>query len=126
MVGKSGILKTLEAIIALFLTFLILIIFLPPAQVEQTQDIEGFLNILAKDDGFRSCAMSKNSTCLNHSINANLPDNFDFTFNISDRPSTIVGGLPDVEIFSESVYLAGNVTSQSTAILRVFYWNKRE
>ncbi len=116
-------LKTLEAIVALFLTFFILIVFLPPAPVNEAASPRGFLGPLAEDEGFRSCIIARNITCINSTINSNLEDNFQFIFNVSDSAYAITG-LPNKEVFSESTFLAGNSTNSSQAVLRVFYWNK--
>ncbi len=125
MVGKKGLLKTLEALIALFLTLTMLIVFIPRDSVtEQISEPKGFLSILRENDAFRSCVVAKNTTCINQTIDDNLEDNFYFVFNLSESASAKVGGLPDVQIFSESVFITGNVTNSTNTIVRVFYWNK--
>lgn len=123
--SKQGLLKTLEALIALFLTFTMLIVFIPRDTVtQQSTEPKGFLPILRENDAFRSCVVSKNVTCINQTINDNLEDNFNFVFNLSDSASANVGGLPDKQIFSESVFITGNVTNSTNTILRIFYWNR--
>ncbi len=125
MVGKQGLLKTLEALIALFLTLTMLIVFIPrDTLTEQISEPKGFLPILRENDAFRNCVVSKNTTCINQTINDNLEDNFHFVFNLSKSASATVTGLPDVQIFSESVFITGNATNSTNTILRVFYWNK--
>ncbi len=125
MVGKQGLLKTLEALIALFLTLTMLIVFIPRDSVtDQIKEPTGFLPILRENDAFRSCVVAKNTTCINRTIDDNLEDNFNFVFNLSESASANVVGLPDVQIFSESVFITGNATNSTNTILRVFYWNK--
>ncbi len=125
MVSKKGLLKTLEALIALFLTLTMLIVFIPrDSTTEQSSEPKGFLPVLSENDAFRSCIVTKNATCINQTIDDSLEDNFRFIFNISESASANVGGLPDVQIFSESLFIAGNVTNSTSIILRVFYWNK--
>jgi len=124
MVDKKGIFKTLEALIALFMTMVFLVLFLPQETADIQTEPKGFLSILREDDSFRNCIIQKNTTCINQTIDKNLEDNFDFVLNLSENPSTTVSGLPDVQIFSESLFITGNVTNSTTTILRVFYWNK--
>ncbi len=125
MVGKDGLLKTLEALMALFLTMTMLIVFIPRESVtDQVSEPTGFLPILRENDAFRGCVVAKNTTCINQTIDDNLEDNFNFIFNLSESASAKVGGLPDVQIFSESVFITGNATNSTNTILRVFYWNK--
>ncbi|MBS3133407.1 hypothetical protein J4470_04800 [Candidatus Woesearchaeota archaeon] len=124
MVGKKGMFKTLEALIALFMTLLFLVVFIPREAADIQTEPKGFLSILREDDGFRNCIIQKNVTCINQTIDNSLEDNFDFKLNLSEEPSTTVSGLPDVQVFSESLFITGNVTNSTTAILRVFYWNK--
>ncbi len=125
MVGKQGILKTLEALIALFLTLTMLIVFIPRESVtEQASEPKVFLPVLRENDAFRSCVVAKNATCINQTIDDNLEDSFRFVFNLSESASANVGGLPDAQIFSESLFITGNATNSTNTILRVFYWNK--
>ena len=126
MVNKKAILKTLEAMIALFIVMTFLLVFIPQeSTTERLKEPKGILSTLRQDHDFRSCIIAKNATCINSTIDNNLEDSLDFTFNISSSASTQVKGLPDEQVFSESLYIAGNVTNSTTTILRIFYWNKQ-
>ena len=124
MVDKKGIFRTLESLIALFMILIFLVVFLPQEAADIKQDPKGFLTVLRGDEEFRNCIIQKNVTCVNQTIDKNLEDNFEFRLNFSENPSTIVTGLPQVQIFSESLFISGNVTNSTNIILRVFYWNK--
>ncbi|MAG15548.1 hypothetical protein CMO88_00650 [Candidatus Woesearchaeota archaeon] len=124
MVNKKGMFKTLEALIAIFMTMTVLIVFIQQGPEDQTNEPKGFLSILREDESFRSCVLTKNTTCINDTIDKNLEENFEFLFNLSESSSASVSDLPDVQIFSEAVFLTGNVTNSTNTIVRVFYWNK--
>ncbi len=123
--GKKAFFKTLEAIIALFIVLTFLTVFIPNQRtIENAAEPVGFLSQLRDDEQFRLCVSEKNATCINQTIDSNLNDNFEFTFNLSDSPSTTVTGLPSKRVFSESLFLVGNITNSSTTIVRVFYYSK--
>ena len=124
MVGKRGMFKTLEALIALFITMTFLLVFLPQEAADIQAEPKGFLSLLRKDDEFRSCAIEKNMTCINQTIGKNLEGSFEFQLNLSESASATVTGLPDKQVFSESLFLRGNTTNSTTTIVRVFYWNR--
>lgn len=124
MIDRKGIFKTLEALIALFITMTFLLVFIPQEAANLQTEPKGFLSILREDDDFRSCVIEKNVTCINQTIDKSLEDNFEFRLNLSESASTTVAGLPDVQIFSESLFMAGNVTNSTSIVVRVFYWNK--
>ena len=120
----KGILKTLEAFIALFLAFTFLLVFIPQERIDDFSEPVGFLSVLGENNDFRSCVIAKNTTCISQTIDDNLDENFDFKFNLSDTSTGLADNLPAVQIFSESLFFTGNVTVNSTVILRVFYWNR--
>ena len=68
--------------------------------------------------------IERNETCINQAIDDSLNDNFDFVFNLSESASTAISGLPEKRVFSESLFIAGNLTNSTNTILRVFYYNK--
>jgi hypothetical protein len=68
---------------------------------------------------------SKNTNCINQSIDSLLPDSYDFAFNISEDPNEeISSGISDKRVFANAILLTGNATNGTTRILRLFYWVK--
>lgn len=110
--------------IGLFIILFFVLTFLPNVPETGQREVIGFLASLGSDDEFRNCVVAKNSTCISQTIDTNLPDNYEFSYNISTDATAEITGLPNVAIFSESLYLAGNITHSTVTIVRVFYWNR--
>ncbi len=123
--GKQGIFRTLEALIAIFITFLFLMVFIP-MQRERAQPTapQNALASLRDNDGFRNCVMQKNETCINQTIGRNLEDSYDFKFNLSDTPYASAPPLPQKQVYANSMFLAGNTTNSTTLIVRLYFWAK--
>ncbi len=124
MVRKKAFLKTVEAVIAIFISLLFLTIVIPhrnPADSSRSESIK-LLDTLKENENFRNCILTGNRTCINATIRANLENRFDFTFNISSDPDTKIS-LPARQIvFAEGIMVAGNSTDYNPRILRVYYW----
>lgn len=125
MVGKQGIFRTIEALIAIFITFAFLAIFLPQ-QREQVQQLAppNALAGLAENDDFRNCVVQKNDTCINESIDKALPRTYNFRFNLSEDPNAVVSGLPDERVYANSLFIAGNITNATKTVVRLYFWEK--
>lgn|SRR3989338_8928072 len=121
MVGKKGILKTLEALVALFLLLIFLIAFLP-SNPETIAGPEGFMASFQTDETFRNCAIERNMSCLNQSIEEEVGSGHYFLVNVTDDVNARISGLPQTTVFSESIYFAGNASFARESIVRVFYW----
>ncbi|MBI2176524.1 hypothetical protein HYU40_04250 [Candidatus Woesearchaeota archaeon] len=123
--NKQGIFRTLEALIAIFITFLFLIVFVP-MQRERAQPTapQNVLASLRDNDEFRNCVIQKNETCINQSIGRNMEDSYDFKFNLSDKPYAPAPPLPQKRVYANSMYLAGNTTNSTTFIVRLYFWTK--
>jgi hypothetical protein len=125
IMDKSAYFKTLEAFIALFIMLTFLVVFIPSQRtLSDITEPLGFLSHLRQDESFRHCGTARNTTCINQTLDRQIGDNFDFIFSVSDDPGTFVSNLPTKRVFSESVYMAGNISNTSTTIIRVFYYSK--
>ncbi len=123
--GKEGIFKTLEALIAIFVTFAFLAVFIP--QQREHPLPESPANILAslrENDGFRNCVVLQNLTCINQSIERNLDDSYDYMVNLSNDPSATVSGLPQKRVYANAIFISGNTTNATRTIMRLYYWPK--
>lgn len=126
MVGKKAYMKTAESVIAIAITFTLLVAFMSQKSITQTGKLpENFLDTLKYDQDFRSCVQSRNAVCINESLDRLIPDSYAFSFNISEDPNAIVSeGLPDKRVYANAVLLAGNTTDSTIRTIRVFYWTK--
>ena len=123
MMNKQGIFRTIEALIAIFITFLFLIVFIP-LQRERAQPTAP-TNVLASlrdNDDFRNCVIQKNEICINQSIDRNLEDSYNFKFNLSDKPNAPAPPLPQKKIYANSMFIAGNETNSTRLIVRLYFW----
>ena len=123
--NKSGIFRTIEAFIAIFITFGFLIVFLPQ-QRDQSQHAapRNPLEPLGDNLQFRTCIILQNTTCINQSIGKNVPDTYSYVFNLSDNPNAVVNGLPNKRVYSNSLFIAGNTTNATHWIVRLYLWTK--
>lgn len=122
---KKAVFRTLEALIAIFITFLFLMIFMPQQRELAAQDSpDNVLATLADNDAFRNCAIMFNYTCVNQTIDSQLSQLYDFKTNISEKPDSAVTGLPEKRVYANSMLIAGNTTNSTTLIVRLYYWTK--
>lgn len=125
MAGKQGVFRTIEALIAIFITFLFLIVFIPQQREKaQSTTPQNVLVTLMDNDDFRNCVIQKNQTCINQSIDKNLEDSYDFKFNLSDSPYASAPALPQKKVYANSMFLAGNTTNSTRTIVRLYFWAK--
>ncbi|MBI4438655.1 hypothetical protein HY640_01860 [Candidatus Woesearchaeota archaeon] len=120
--GKKAFLRTLEAAIAIIVALTIILAFIPQFNTARERiRSQNALEPLTKDEQFRTCVLTENITCINTTLSTPL-QNFHYTINISKNPHTEISGLPTKQILSESAYIAGNTTTYSPRIIRIFYW----
>ncbi|MCP3686594.1 MAG: hypothetical protein GY861_28480 [bacterium] len=124
MVGKKGYLRTIEAVIAVMMTFVLLTFFLPQSDPSDSPENFHILATLGKSADFRSCVVLMNTSCINQSIDERLEDSYAYLFNISEDVNVDVAGLPSKRVYSDSVLVAGNTTDRETKVVRLFYWTK--
>lgn len=123
MVNKKGFLRTTESILAIAISFVFLIAFLPTNSVTQSSvGSEDILIPLRTNAAFRACVIAKNIACINSTLDARVENIFSFNFNLSTDPNVEITGLPDKQIVANSLFVAGNITQNQTIILRLFYW----
>ncbi|HIG97945.1 TPA: hypothetical protein HA231_00780 [Candidatus Woesearchaeota archaeon] len=126
MVGKQAVFRTLEALVAIFITFLFLLVFIPQQREQSFQQPPA--NVLAglrNNDEFRNCILQKNSTCINQSIERQLEDKYDFKFNISGNPREPPPQLPQKRVYTNAFLIAGNTTNVTNTAVRLYFWEKR-
>lgn len=121
--GKQGFLRTAESLLAIAITLLFLSFVLPSITTTPNTDREqDVLHALRTDDDFRSCVLQKDVACINATIDERLDNRFSFMFNISEDPNTEITDLPDKDIVVNSLFVAGNMSTDTSLVLRLFYW----
>lgn len=123
---KQGYMKTVEAIMAVFITFLFVLYYFPThTETESRAPSLNILPVLEKNDDFRKCVIEGNMSCLNETVESILPGNYNYLINISENPNTEVTGLPaDKRVYADSVYLVGNETEYKPRTIKLYYWGK--
>ena len=122
---KKAVFRTLEALIAIFITFLFIFVFIP--QQRELSVPETPPNILAglrDNEDFRNCVIQKNSTCINQTLDRNIEDKYDFKFNLSENANTVISGLPQKRVYANSIFIGGNTTNATRIIVRLYFWVK--
>ncbi len=120
---KKGFIRTLEAIIAIFITLFFVTFVLPKqSAVPAPSESLNLMDALKEDETLRDCVIIGNTTCINATINRTLEDSYDFAVSIATDPLARATLPSEVHVYSESVMIAGNSTSYSPKILRVYYW----
>ena len=124
--GKEGIFRTLEALIAIFITFLFLLIFIPQLRERAApQTPPNVLASLGDNDDFRNCVIQKNQTCLNQFIERSIEGKYEFKLNTSDNPNAAVAGLPQQKrVYANSLFISGNTTNSTRQVVRLYFWTK--
>ncbi len=123
MLNKKAYLRTLEAFMAVFITF-VFVIYILPAYVTDDKLTESINLLTPLADELRDC---NNVSCVESSIANFDPDfvkKYDYIINISSDPNVIVEGLPKKNIYTDSVYIVGNITNYEPRIIRIYYWER--
>lgn len=126
--NRKGYVKTLEAVIAIVLSFLFITLFIPSkAETEERQPDLDVLDALRQNPDFRQCVIAENYSCINATFESYYPGvvlDYNYRFNISTDPKISGVELPIVNIHAESMLIAGNDTYARPKVLRLYYWLK--
>ena len=126
--SKKAYVKTLEAVIALVLSFLFITFFVPAGKgTDERQPDLDLVNIMGQNPDFRRCVMNNNYSCINATFEEYYPAiiiNYNYLFNISTDPKIAGVDLPTANIHSESLLIAGNDTYIYPRVVRLYYWPK--
>ena len=125
MKNQKAMLKTAEALIAIVITliFIVLVFSQTPAESMSEKNLD-MLKMIHVSDEFRNCATAENLTCISALVNDSMPRKYDFYVDMSPHPSAQPSGLPEKGIYVESLIIAGNVTDYNPQIIRLYYWMK--
>ena len=125
MVNKKAYLRTLEAVLAVIITLGFLIFILPQRGPVEKRTVDyDLMPTLEKDNLFRECVLSGNSSCINSTISNNLPSRYDYVFTLTNNPNLAATNLPQKTVLVESIFIGGNSTQQLNKVMRLYYWLK--
>ena len=118
MKRKKGYIKTLEAFLAFFATFMFVVFVVlkgvPDLSEKATLDI---LRNLEQQDSFRDCVYGENVTCMDQFIGPMIPltHKHKTVINLPDPPQTTKN------IYTETILITGNTTNDYKVIY-LYYW----
>ncbi len=115
---KKGYIRTLEAFIAFFLTFLFMVFVVLkgiPEEPERTNF--HILENLEQQDSFRRCVYEENITCMDEQVRESIPLTYDhkITINNPKPPQTYKN------TYTETLFMTSNQTSDYKVIY-LYYW----
>jgi hypothetical protein len=120
---KKAFVKTLEIFLVIIFTSIFLMILLQRQFSSSTLENERYLIELEKDPEFRDY-LSQSTGCFNSSTSSSgyirqyLPSKFDYTLCINTEPEE----LPRKDVYLDSLFFTGNITSIQSKKIRLYYW----
>ena len=116
--ARKGYIRTLEAFIAFFITFLfvVFVVLKGVARQPERSDLR-ILENLEQQESFRQCVYANNITCMEDEIRPFIPKTHEFGASIN-RPDP-----PQVakNIFTETVFITSNSTNDYKEVY-LYYW----
>jgi hypothetical protein len=116
--NKKAYLKTLEAFIAFFITFIFVVFIVAEGDLpEQSKKELGALAALEQRDDFRDCVYANNATCIERLAAEFIPGVYDYKVAINS-PDPFKGAK---NIYTETLFVASNETNSYKTIY-LYYW----
>ena len=120
---KKGFVRTIEALIAIIMSFVFLVLIMPTdTQVSFKKDL-GILAPFEDDEIFRGCVLQDKDGCLNDYIKDFMPAHLEHKILITNDSNENIE-LPEKRVFVESLMFAGNISEYSPKIVKIFYWSR--
>jgi|GEM_PF-2910895 len=125
MKNKKAFLRTVEAVIAVILTFLLLVILFPQKGISEfkTDNLKN-INIIQYDPDLRGCIYSDNLTCVENIIPNYIPNSYDYDYLLSTNPNDFIYNLPKEQIYTKTLVFAGYNQIYDFRVLKIYYWLK--
>jgi len=122
--SKKGFIKTVEAIIASLMLVTFIAFVIPTNFESSTQDQLGVLSKLQLEEGFRTCVINDNTTCVQTYIESKLPTDYlnKYRFMITTDNQAVPTDLPKTKVISENIFIATDKISIKSKIVRLYYW----
>ncbi|PIN69938.1 hypothetical protein COV93_03490 [Candidatus Woesearchaeota archaeon CG11_big_fil_rev_8_21_14_0_20_43_8] len=121
--SKKGFVKTIEVIIAIVMSFVFLVLILPTETQKSYQESLQILPSFADDDEFRNCVIGLNDGCISQFIDPLMPPYLGYEILITTDPDEMIN-IADRQVQVETHIFAGNITTFSPTVLKLFYWEK--
>ena len=116
---KKAYMRTLEAFIAFFITFIFVVFIVLKGISAETSKIQlEILPALEQRDDFRECIYAGNVTCAEDIIESFVPTAYNFKVSIG-TPEPFKGSK---DIYTETVFIASNQTNDYK-IVYLYYWS---
>ena len=125
MVNKNAYMRTLEAVIAIILTFAFILYIMPSNTFTIKEDTTNILIGLMNNEAFREDAQNLTACAYksqNESINQILDVELKSYLNYAVCPQGILPELPRKRVNVESLYLTGNYTNTTNKVIKLYYW----
>ena len=115
---KKAYIRTLEAVIAFFVTFSFLIYIVHGGILPKPEAVEQYiLNDIEKKSEFRNCVYVENTTCIERLVSGRISSDYDHKVTINElQPFT---NTYDIRV--EQLMIVGN-TSRDFNIVKLYYW----
>lgn len=120
MKSRKSMLKTAEALIAIVLSLVFVVLIFSNTSKAPAEEID-VLHNLQPDSVFRNCAAVNDTACINSMINNSMPRGYRFYTSILGGPSAAPSNLPN-NVYVESVIISGNLTNYNPTIISLYYW----
>jgi len=127
MVKKKAYMKTMEALLAIIITAIFMILLIPQFRVSEVkEDKPEVLEQLEKDPDFRISVVTTAEGCYNKSSNNALTQKIesylldDYEYRICLNKKAL--NLTEKKVYADSVFILGNMTNFSHREVRLYYW----
>jgi len=123
--NKKAFLRTVEAVIAIIITFLVLVIIFPKNNISEYQKSSlNNLDLMKDDEILRNCIYLDNLSCVENIITNYLPASYEFQYLVTSNPNDFIYNLPKTRIYTKNLIFAGNNQVYDFRILKIYYWLK--
>jgi hypothetical protein len=124
VMNRKAYVRTLEAGIAAFITFLFITIVLPQYAPISDRPVQPLLGVYENNPEFRNCAIEYNTSCVDSFIRQNVPSSEDFLLDVSENPTVARMNLPAKRINTESIFIQGNATEYAPRLIKVYLYKR--
>ncbi len=121
---KKAYVRTLEAGIAAFITFLFITMVLPKYAPLTEKAYDPMMNSYEGNPDFRNCAIDYNVSCLQSIFRISVPQSMELIVDISENPNTIRANLPTKRINTDSLFIQGNSTDYAPRMVKIYDYKR--
>ena len=130
--GKRGVLRILEAFIAVTILFIVLLTIItqqPTGKGEAEKEIlalqRNILERVSQDEVLRQEVLEDNPTGVERVVESILPPTFNYSVRICDLNELCnLGSFIDTEVFVDQTVISANLQTYSPKVVKIFLWRK--